>query len=60
MKKSTVELVEKTFKNQFDELSSKIRGNKRDIKRLANEQRRLKDLRKGLFEILSQIRGYSK
>lgn len=60
MKKSTVELIEKTFKNQFDELSSKIRWNKKEIRRLADEQRRLKDLRKGLFEILSQIRGYSK
>lgn len=58
MKKSTVELIEKTFKNQFEDISSKIRSNKRDINALAREQRRLKDLRKGLFEILSQIRGY--
>jgi hypothetical protein len=58
MKKSTVELIEKTFKNQFDDMSYKIRQNKKEIKRLADEQRRLKDVRKGLFEILSQIRGY--
>ena len=57
MKKATVELIEKKFKNDFDELSCQIRKNKCEIKRLADEQRNLKDTRKALFEILKQIRG---
>jgi len=57
MKKAVIELIEKTFKNNFDDISYEIRQNKKEIKRLAERQRQLKDARKGLFEIMSQIRG---
>lgn len=58
MKKETVKLIEERFKKDFEDLSYKIRSNKREINKLAAEQRRLKDVRKGLFDILSAIRGY--
>lgn len=58
MKKTTVKLIEDKFKRDFEDISYQIRQNKKQIKELAMKQRRLKDLRKGLFEILSKIRGY--
>ena len=58
MKKETVKLIEEKFNKDFSEISYKIYKNKKQIKLLSGEQRELKDLRKGLFEILSHIRGY--
>lgn len=58
LKKSTIALIEARFKQDFEKISADIRRNKRQIKELATKQRELKDLRKGLFEILSKIRGY--
>jgi hypothetical protein len=58
MKKTTVELIEKTFKRNFDDITYEIHKNKKEIKRLAEKQRELKNMRKDLFDILSQIRGY--
>jgi len=58
MKKSTVKLIEAKFKKDFDNLSYEIRKNKRDITRLAKKQKELKELRKGLFDLLSYVRGY--
>lgn len=57
MKKATIEIIEKKFRNDFEDISSKIWENKRTIERLAEEQRELKNTRKGLFEILRMIRG---
>ena len=56
MKKTTVDLIERKFKNDFDEISTKIRSNKREIERLSNIQRDLKNVRRGMFEILRLIR----
>lgn len=56
MKKATVELIEKRFKNDFDEISYRIRDNASRISALAKEQRELKETRRGLFSILQIIR----
>ncbi len=58
MTKQTIELITNKFKEDFDGISYEIRKNKREIKILASKQRNLKNLRKGLFEILSKIRGF--
>lgn len=57
MKASTVKLVEEKFKKDVYDINYKIYKNKQQIKVLAEEQKKLKDTRKGLFEILRLIRG---
>jgi len=57
MKKATVEIIEKKFSNELDEISYEIFTNKNIIKTLSQKQRELKDTRKGLFELLQLIRG---
>jgi len=57
MKKATIDLIEKKFESDFNKISSNIRSNKREIARLSEQQRELKNTRKGLFEILRLIRG---
>ena len=57
MKKATVEIIEKKFSNELDEISYEIFTNKNIIKTLSEKQRELKDTRKGLFELLQLIRG---
>lgn len=56
MKKSIVELIENKFKQDIWDIDFKIRENKRTINQLAEEQKKLKNTRKGLFEILRMIR----
>lgn len=57
MKKQTIELIEKKFKHDIDDINYQIYKNKQAIKKLADEQRLLKDTRKGLYEILRQIKA---
>lgn len=56
MKKSTIRLIENKFKQDIAQIDAKIRNNKWEINRLAEEQRQLKDTRKGLYEILRLIK----
>lgn len=56
MKQSTIKLIEDKFKNDVYKINSEIRKNKYDINQLAIKQRQLKDIRKGLFEILGLVR----
>lgn len=56
MKKSTVELIEKKFHKDITDIDYKLYKNKQEIKRLATEQKQLKDTKKSLYEILRLIR----
>ena len=57
MKKSTIELVENRFTKDIEDINYKIRKNKEQINKLAEEQRNLKDTRKGLCDILHLIKN---
>ena len=56
MKKSTVELIEKKFKDDIWKIRCKIKTNKYEIKELAQKQNELKQTEQALYEILRLIK----
>lgn len=57
VKKETIDIIERRFKEDIWKIESEIYRNKSEIKRLAEKQKELKNIRKGLYEILRQIKG---
>lgn len=52
----TADLIREKFRRDFHEIQYQIRQNKKKIKNLADEQKKLKLLGKGLFNTLRLIK----
>ena len=55
MKKAAVEAIKRKFENDMFNINYEMRTNKFKINQLAKRQKELKDIKKGLYEILRLI-----
>ena len=57
MKQATIQIIEEKFQKDITNINYEIRNNKREIKSLAEKQKKLKDTRRGLYNILRLVKN---
>lgn len=57
MKQATIQIIEEKFQKDIRDINYEIRNNKREIQALATKQKKLKDTRRGLYDILRLVKS---
>ena len=57
MKPETIQIIEEKFQKDIRDINYEIRNNKREIQALATKQKKLKDTRRGLYDILRLVKS---
>lgn len=57
MKKKVIETIEKKFEEDIRWLNHDLENNAKEINKLVEKQKEMKNTRKGLYEILNMIKG---